>query len=119
MELEPLQKRHPPISYGVHAPESAERAARKGLRVVSLDPLAATRASFDRFRSAWHDAWGATPLPLMGLGRFIVVAESDAAALALARRAYPKWHASFTYLHRLHGRSNTHPRPPTFEGLTE
>jgi alkanesulfonate monooxygenase SsuD/methylene tetrahydromethanopterin reductase-like flavin-dependent oxidoreductase (luciferase family) len=92
MELEPLQKPHPPIWYGVHAPESAERAARKGLRVVSLDPVVATCAAFDRFRATWREARGEAPLPLMGLGRFIVVAETDAAALAAARRAYPVWH---------------------------
>ena len=119
MELAPCQQPHPPIWYGVHAPESAKRAARKGLRVVSLDPLPATRASFDSFRRAWREAWGEAPLPLMGLGRFIVVADTDAAALALARRAYPRWYASFTHLHRLHGRINTHPRPPTFDGLAE
>ncbi len=39
MELAPYQKPHPPVWYGVHAPQSAERAARKGLRVISLDPL--------------------------------------------------------------------------------
>jgi alkanesulfonate monooxygenase SsuD/methylene tetrahydromethanopterin reductase-like flavin-dependent oxidoreductase (luciferase family) len=119
MELAPCQKPHPPIWYGVHALDSAERAARKGLRVVSLDPLPAASACFEAFRSAWRDAWGDAPLPLMGLGRFIVVADTDGAALALARRAYPKWHASFTHLHRKHGRMNTHPRPPTFDGLAE
>ena len=49
---------------------------------------------------AWREAWGNAPLPLMGLGRFIVVADTDAEALAIARRAYPRWHASFTHLHR-------------------
>src|SRR3954467_6926419 len=91
MELKPLQEPHPPVWYGVHAPESAERAARKGLRVVSLDPVAATCAAFDRFWAPWRAARGAERLPLMGLGRFMVVAESDAAALAAARRAYPIW----------------------------
>jgi alkanesulfonate monooxygenase SsuD/methylene tetrahydromethanopterin reductase-like flavin-dependent oxidoreductase (luciferase family) len=117
MELEPYQKPHPPIWYGLHAPESAHRAARKGLRVVSLDPVPATCASFDVFRASWREAWGGTPLPLMGLGRFVVVAETDAAALAIARRAYPRWHQSFTHLHRRHGRTNVHPRPPTFDEL--
>ena len=93
MELVPLQKPHPPVWYGLHAPESAERAAHKGLQVVSLDPVPATRAAFDAFRDAWREAWGNAPLPLMGLGRFIVVAETDAEALAIARRAYPRWHA--------------------------
>ena len=55
----------------------------------------------------------------MGLGRFIVVAETDAEALALARRAYPRWHESFTHLHRLHNYTASHPRPPDFDGIAE
>lgn len=117
MEVVPHQKPHPPIWYGVHTPESAERAARRRLRVVSLDALDATRASFDAFRRTWKEMWGDAPLPLMGLGRFVVVAETDDAALAMARRAYPKWYQSFTHLRRLHGGSNAHPRPATFDGL--
>jgi alkanesulfonate monooxygenase SsuD/methylene tetrahydromethanopterin reductase-like flavin-dependent oxidoreductase (luciferase family) len=119
MELEPYQRPHPPIWYGVHAPESAKRAARKGLRVVSLDPVPATQAAFDAFRGSWREAWGDAPLPLMGLGRFVVVADSDAAALAMARRAYPKWHESFTHLHRLHKYAASHPRPATFDGIVD
>jgi alkanesulfonate monooxygenase SsuD/methylene tetrahydromethanopterin reductase-like flavin-dependent oxidoreductase (luciferase family) len=118
MELTPLQKPYPPVWYGLHAPESARRAARKGLQVISLDSVAATRTSFDAFREAWTDAWNDAPLPLMGLGRFIVVAETDAQALALARRAYPRWHRSFTYLHRLHDFSAAHPRPADFDGIS-
>src|ERR1700760_1896158 len=55
----------------------------------------------------------------MGLGRFVVVAQTDEQALAVARRAYPRWYASFTHLGRLHGRLNAHPRPPTFDGIVE
>jgi alkanesulfonate monooxygenase SsuD/methylene tetrahydromethanopterin reductase-like flavin-dependent oxidoreductase (luciferase family) len=119
MELAPLQKPHPPIWYGVHAPESAARAARARLQVVSLDPPPATCAAFDSFRAAWREAHGNAPFPRMGLGRFIVVAETDAQALAIARRAYPKWHASFTHLRRRHNLINAHPRPPTFDELVE
>ena len=119
MEIAPLQKPHPPIWYGVHSPDSAEKAARKGLHTVSLDPPAETRASNERYRATWRDVHAGAALPKMGLGRFIVVAPSDAEALHLARRAYPKWHASFTYLFRLHGRSQMHPRPPDFDALME
>jgi alkanesulfonate monooxygenase SsuD/methylene tetrahydromethanopterin reductase-like flavin-dependent oxidoreductase (luciferase family) len=119
MELEPLQKPHPPIWYGVHAPESAARAARQGLQVVSLDPPADICRSFDAFRSAWRETRGSAPLPLMGLGRFIVVADTNAQALSLARRAYPRWHDCFTHLRRKHNRLNAHPRPPTFDELAE
>jgi alkanesulfonate monooxygenase SsuD/methylene tetrahydromethanopterin reductase-like flavin-dependent oxidoreductase (luciferase family) len=119
MELEPCQKPYPPVWYGVHAPDSAARAARKGLQVLSLDPAPETRASFDSFRAAWREARSSDPLPLMGLGRFIVVAETDVAATAVARRAYPIWHGSFTHLRRKHNRANLHPRPPTFDELAE
>jgi alkanesulfonate monooxygenase SsuD/methylene tetrahydromethanopterin reductase-like flavin-dependent oxidoreductase (luciferase family) len=104
----------------VHAPDSAERAARRGLNVVSLDPPDETRLAMERYRTIWRQAHGpAVGLPKLGLGRFIVVAPSDAAALALARRAYLVWHASFTYLFRRHGRQQSHPRPPTFDLLME
>jgi alkanesulfonate monooxygenase SsuD/methylene tetrahydromethanopterin reductase-like flavin-dependent oxidoreductase (luciferase family) len=119
MELEPLQKPHPPIWYGVHAPDSAERAARRALNVVSLDPPNETRLAMERYRTIWRQVHVGAPLPKLGLGRFIVVAPSDAAALALARRAYQVWHASFTYLFRRHGRQQSHPRPPTFDLLVE
>ena len=120
MELEPLQKPHPPIWYGVHMPDSAERAARRNLNVVSLDPPAETRLSIDRYRQIWPQVHAPTvPFPKLGLGRFVVVAPTDAEAVALARRAYPVWHASFTHLFRRHGRTQSHPRPATFDLVME
>jgi alkanesulfonate monooxygenase SsuD/methylene tetrahydromethanopterin reductase-like flavin-dependent oxidoreductase (luciferase family) len=120
MELAPLQRPHPPIWYGVHAPESAERAARRGLNVVSLDPPAETRLAIDRYRAVWAQVHpSSVPLPKLGLGRFIVVAPTDAEAMALARRAYLVWHASFTHLFRRHGRAQAHPRPTTFDSVIE
>jgi len=103
MEIAPLQKPHPPVWYGVHSPEAAERAARKGLHTVSLDPPAETKLCSERYRAVWRETRDDAPVPKLGLGRFIVVADTDAAALALARRAYPKWHDSFTFLFRMHG----------------
>ena len=37
IEIEPFQKPHPPLWYGAHSPDSAERAARKGLHMVTND----------------------------------------------------------------------------------
>ena len=120
MEIAPLQKPYPPIWYGVHAPQSAERAARRNLNVVSLDGPHETRLSMERYRAVWRGLHAsAVTFPKLGLGRFIVVGRSDSEALALARRAYPVWHASFTYLSRRHGRKQSHPRPPTFDLLVE
>jgi len=120
MEIAPLQKPHPPIWYGVHMPDSAERAARRNLNVVSLDPVKETRASIDRYRLIWPQVHPSTMrFPKLGLGRFVVVAPTDAEALALARRAYLVWHASFTYLFRRHNRPQSHPRPATFDLVIE
>ena len=53
------------------------------------------------------------------MSRHIVVADTDEAALAIARRAYPRWRESFRWLFARHG---TEPRvigiyPPTFDEL--
>jgi alkanesulfonate monooxygenase SsuD/methylene tetrahydromethanopterin reductase-like flavin-dependent oxidoreductase (luciferase family) len=117
MELEPLQKPHPPVWYGVHAPESAERAARRGLKVIHLDNCKIAAECYGRFRNAWRESQAGKPLPLMGIGRFVVVAGTDAEARSLAERAYPRWHANFTHLHRLTNYVPSHPRAPTWEGL--
>ena len=104
MEIEPLQRPHPPLWYGAHLPDSAARAARRGLNIVCNDMLPTTRAIMARYREVWHEANGVNAtLPKMGLVRFIVVADTDAAALAVARRAYLRWRHSFNYLHEMHG----------------
>jgi alkanesulfonate monooxygenase SsuD/methylene tetrahydromethanopterin reductase-like flavin-dependent oxidoreductase (luciferase family) len=121
MELEPLQKPHPPVWYGVHSPVSAERAARQGLNIVSLDPADKTRTFTDRFRQVWRDTEHKKhSAPMIGLGRFIVVAESDTEAVDIARRAYPKWHRSFNYLFQLRGgKGPEHQRPADLETLVK
>jgi alkanesulfonate monooxygenase SsuD/methylene tetrahydromethanopterin reductase-like flavin-dependent oxidoreductase (luciferase family) len=120
MELEPLQKPHPPIWYGVHSVDSAERAARKGLHVVSLDPPAETRSFVDRYHQVWRETRGTKgAMPNIGLGRFIVVANTDEEAIRIARRAYPKWHRSFYHLYVLRGGAPAHQRPLELESLIE
>jgi alkanesulfonate monooxygenase SsuD/methylene tetrahydromethanopterin reductase-like flavin-dependent oxidoreductase (luciferase family) len=119
MELKPLQQPHPPIWYGVHVPESAERAAKRNLHVVDLDPPEQTRIAMERYRATWRPPHPGAALPKLGLGRFIVVGETDAAAIKLARRAYLIWHQSFTYLFRLRDHPQVHPRPADFDALME
>ncbi|HUZ72520.1 MAG TPA: LLM class flavin-dependent oxidoreductase [Stellaceae bacterium] len=104
--LEPLQRPHPPVWYGVHSRESAERAAKRGFNIVCNEPAAASRLYIERFREAWRAAQPAgASLPRMGVTQFVVVGESDDNALAVARRAYSVWHASFHYLFRRLGRT--------------
>ncbi|MEX0802072.1 MAG: LLM class flavin-dependent oxidoreductase [Candidatus Binatia bacterium] len=121
MELEPLQKPHPPVWYGVHSPISAERAARQGLHIVSLDPADKTRTFTDRYREVRRDAEKENRIEAMiGLGRFIVVADTDKEAVQIARRAYPRWHRSFNYLFHLRGgKGPVHQRPADLETLVK
>jgi alkanesulfonate monooxygenase SsuD/methylene tetrahydromethanopterin reductase-like flavin-dependent oxidoreductase (luciferase family) len=76
------------------------------------------RAINDRYR-AMRAKLGKDQSPLLGVGRHVVVAESDEAARAIARRAYPRWRQSFRWLFQRHG---VEPRiigiyPPTFDEL--
>ena len=120
MELEPLQKPHPPMWYGVHSVEAAERAARQALNMVSLDSACDTRSYNDKYRQVWCQLHGEkTPTPKLGLSRFIVIAENGQEALAAACRAYPVWHKHFYYLYYLKGGKPTHPRPAEFEKMME
>ena len=114
IELSPLQTPHPPLWYGVHAIDSAARSARQGLNVVSLDGVAATLGYSDSYRAAWTESHGDAPRPKFGLGRFVVVADTDSEAVRMAERAYPMWHDSFYHLFKVYGRMPSHPRPPTY-----
>jgi alkanesulfonate monooxygenase SsuD/methylene tetrahydromethanopterin reductase-like flavin-dependent oxidoreductase (luciferase family) len=117
-QLETLQKPHPPIWYGLHAMASAERAAQKGLHVATNDKVEVSRQILDHFRSTWRATHGDAPYPKMGLVRMIVVGETDAEAMAIARRAYPRWFDSFTLLSRKVGRmSPIATRSDTFDAL--
>ena len=118
MEMESFQKPHPPLWYGAHSPDSAERAARKGLNMVTNDMPDNARAIVARYRQIWRDVQGPATLPKMGVVRFIVVADSDASAMAIARRAYLRWRASFTYLSELNGTMPNSPlRAESFDAL--
>ena len=119
MELEPLQKPHPPMWYGVHSLEAAERAAHQRLNMVSLDSAKDTRAYNNRYCQVWRELHGKDPTLKLGLSRFIVIAENGRDALATAVRAYPIWHRHFYYLYSLKGGKPTHPRPDTFDKMME
>jgi alkanesulfonate monooxygenase SsuD/methylene tetrahydromethanopterin reductase-like flavin-dependent oxidoreductase (luciferase family) len=109
MEMDSLQKPHPPLWYGAHSPDSAERAARKGLHMVTNDQPAPTRAMVERYRKVWRELGAKGEEPKMGFVRFVVVADTDAKALAIARRAYLRWRSSFTHLFQKFG---TQPESP-------
>ena len=117
--LEPYQKPHPPLWYGVHSMESAERAASMGSNIVSLDTAEETRTFADSFRNEWIDTHGSLEtLPLIGLGIFVYVDPDGQRAVETAQRAYKVWHDSFNWLFRRHDLAiPKHQRPDNYDGM--
>lgn len=102
--LEPLQRPHPPIWYGLSNPESAEFAADNRFNVVSNAAPKAVRVITDRYREAWAQKNNdPAMIPFIGMARHVVIADTDREAMELARRAYARWFESFIFLWRLRG----------------
>jgi alkanesulfonate monooxygenase SsuD/methylene tetrahydromethanopterin reductase-like flavin-dependent oxidoreductase (luciferase family) len=102
LELEPVQRPHPPLWYGTSTPASIERPARTGGNIVTNANATIARSLFERYASLWQAA-GSPGQPKLGIARHVVVADSDEAALAIARPAYRRWLASFMKLWLDHG----------------
>jgi len=100
MVLAPLQKPHPPLWYGANNPESAARAAAKGMNVVANMPAGALPAIGKAYWSALKQSGAQSPK--LGMNRHIVLAENDEEALAIARRGYRRWNESFMHLWKMH-----------------
>jgi alkanesulfonate monooxygenase SsuD/methylene tetrahydromethanopterin reductase-like flavin-dependent oxidoreductase (luciferase family) len=92
MVLKPVQRPHPPLWYGVLTPEAAYWAALEKAHIVTLLPPDPARAIIERYRLEWKKFGRAqTELPLMGLTRHVVLAESTGTAVRVAERAYRRW----------------------------
>ncbi len=103
LTLETIQKPYPPIWYGVVQPSSAQRAAKRGFKVMSNTATANVRATAETYWENFVSIPGSGTKPAFGMNRFLVVADTDEAAWAIARRAYRRWHASFMNLWNLAG----------------
>jgi len=97
MELEPVQKPHPPLWQGVVRPDAAAEAARRGVNIVSTLGNAALAAVVERYREA---AGAQAEALLVGAQRHVLVADTDAEAMKLARPAYGRWYENLTSLWR-------------------
>jgi alkanesulfonate monooxygenase SsuD/methylene tetrahydromethanopterin reductase-like flavin-dependent oxidoreductase (luciferase family) len=96
MQMTPLQTPHPPLWYGVVNPDSAARAAKAGMSFISNAPAAAIRAKIERYIGTERPSGCTTPR--FGMNRYMVVADTDAQALNIARRAYRVWYSNFMHL---------------------
>jgi alkanesulfonate monooxygenase SsuD/methylene tetrahydromethanopterin reductase-like flavin-dependent oxidoreductase (luciferase family) len=108
VELHPLQKPYPPIWYGLGNPDSVSWCVENRVNIVTNAPAPVVREITERYRSQWVRAGNdLAALPFIGTTRHMVIADTDRAALDIARRAYRCWHASFMHLFKKH---NAQPR---------
>jgi alkanesulfonate monooxygenase SsuD/methylene tetrahydromethanopterin reductase-like flavin-dependent oxidoreductase (luciferase family) len=104
MELEPVQRPHPPLWCGVAQPDRLAWVVANHVNIVCNGPPALVGEVCDRYRQLWSSQGrSADRLPLLGMTRTIVVAHTDAEARSVARRAYRCWHQSFIKLWTKHG----------------
>ena len=116
VELKPLQRPFPPMWYGASRPEGAALAAQQGFNIVANAPAERAATIFDSYRRAWGErAAPKAALPLMGMNRFVVIAETDQAASAAASRAYQRWNRNFWQLWDARGPRPYAYYPDTFE----
>jgi alkanesulfonate monooxygenase SsuD/methylene tetrahydromethanopterin reductase-like flavin-dependent oxidoreductase (luciferase family) len=117
LEVHPLQRPHPPFWYGIGTPESVDRCVQRGFNGVTLAKPAVAAEIARRYHAA--AAAANRPDLLLGLCRFVVVAERSADAHAIAQRAYRVWHTSFTHLFTLSGTRPVQSWPGEFAAMAE
>jgi alkanesulfonate monooxygenase SsuD/methylene tetrahydromethanopterin reductase-like flavin-dependent oxidoreductase (luciferase family) len=105
MELHPLQQPYPPLWYPTHNPESVGYAAKHGYNFVGLGPAAFVRQHVDLYWQTWEAHRqepgrlnGHVVAPKVGIGRLVVVADTDAEARAATHAAHEHWYRSITKL---------------------
>jgi alkanesulfonate monooxygenase SsuD/methylene tetrahydromethanopterin reductase-like flavin-dependent oxidoreductase (luciferase family) len=110
VEIKPAQLPHPPFWYAVPVPEGAAWPAQNNINIVCAGPLPKVREITDRYRAEWA-AVGNSPdaIPLLGINRFVVAADTDREAMELGRRAWPVFYASFMKLWKSTARSRAMP----------
>lgn len=102
MELEPVQRPHPPLWQGVTSVDSAIAAAKRGANIVGHGAVAGLRPIVDAYLSTTGGKV-ANGSGLVGCGRHLYVADTDAEAMKVAAPAYRVWYDSLVYLWRKFG----------------
>ena len=113
MEIKPLQSPYPPLWYPSFSQAGAEYAAQHGFNFMSLGPPALVAQLMGHYRdvSAQHanDAVrfnSHVATPKLGAMRQIFIADTDEAAITIAKPAYADWYKSILKLWHRHGDSS-------------
>jgi alkanesulfonate monooxygenase SsuD/methylene tetrahydromethanopterin reductase-like flavin-dependent oxidoreductase (luciferase family) len=99
IELAPVQLPHPPIWYATSGLERIPWLASRGFNMVVQGPAERVRTRLERYRELWS---GRGPQPKLGVLRTVVVADSDTAAVELARAPFREHYTSLVKLWREH-----------------
>ena len=95
----PLQQPYPPLWFAPTEPSRAADAARLKGNMVTLISNAGVKALTETYRAGWQaQGNNAADLPLLGVFRHVVVADSDAKARDLMRGAYRQWRHHMAFL---------------------
>ena len=80
-------------------PNAVPWAAQNNVNIVCNGPSAPVRAITDRYRQEWQQAFGSSggALPMMGLGRHLVVGETSKEAFEIGQRAFGVWYANLMH----------------------
>ncbi|HXA79126.1 MAG TPA: LLM class flavin-dependent oxidoreductase [Candidatus Acidoferrales bacterium] len=102
IELKPYQLPHPPLWYATNSPESAAKAARQNMNIVTLIDSAEAAKVIAGYKDAWYKSHGASgkKLPRAGVTRFVYVADSDRHAQERGAFGSRKFYESLVYLWR-------------------
>jgi alkanesulfonate monooxygenase SsuD/methylene tetrahydromethanopterin reductase-like flavin-dependent oxidoreductase (luciferase family) len=108
--LKPLQRPHPPFWYGLRGEHGPQFAALRGMNGVTLGSDERVANMLQAFREQWAAQAEArkrfnSPVhaPLFGAMRAMFVADSDAEAERIARKAHEVWFDNLAWLWKLRG----------------
>jgi alkanesulfonate monooxygenase SsuD/methylene tetrahydromethanopterin reductase-like flavin-dependent oxidoreductase (luciferase family) len=125
MELKPLQQPHPPFWYGSSNEVGAAWSGARGMHFIANGPTALAGQNIAAFREALGKGAGpAVPKPefpggtAIGLMRHVVVAETDAEALRIAKPNIAYHSASLNHLRNTQASKPADPRANVHRGTT-
>jgi alkanesulfonate monooxygenase SsuD/methylene tetrahydromethanopterin reductase-like flavin-dependent oxidoreductase (luciferase family) len=108
--LKPLQRPHPPFWYGLRGDHGPMFAAQRGMNGVTLGPDERIAKIMQAFRDNWKSQAKvreqySSPVrsPFVGAMRAMFVAESDAEADRIARKAHETWFDNLAWLWKVRG----------------
>lgn len=107
IEVRCVQQPHPPIWYPSSNPEGSTFAGERGYNFMTLGPREISKTNIEAFKTAYAKRGGpqvpGSAFPggvAIGVNRHVVIADTDADALKIARPAHEMFHASLTKLWR-------------------